>query len=470
MGRIIAIISGKDGVGKTTVAATLSSALAALNKKTLCLYFTTGSNQIKVALGITDSVYARSIDVLNGQEGVVKACTKHSGIPNLYVLTLSYYTESGMFNSSDVKPMFSEIRKNFDYCIIDTPSISDSCISPALADVDMSIIVTTCDTPANSDVLIAERYSRESGISDLRLLINRILPENNEQIKITADNICSMINAKLKGLIPNDELITQNPLSKNPKILDRKRIFKSRFLSIARGIIGEEAALEEQMSALPPQSPTKPSQIPPSSTTASLTPPKKPMLKPLLKPPPKPMLKPLSMPPLPQSLLQTYERPQTSESDVIPFEIPSNYLGKYGDPSHWAQSTLKHANTEDLVAIYSIQSNQLTGRDTIRDRMWLHDLLDDKMIPYYIEVGSKDGTKDLAEAQFIYVEKHNAKKVIFYIRQFNDPGSIIRDDMSKESLSNHSDYGVPQKKCQTCGKDIDFDHYKCPYCKEKAEA
>jgi len=168
-------------------------------------------------------------------------------------------------------------------------------------------------------------------------------------------------------------------------------------------------------------------------------------------------------------MLQTYERPQTVDSDAVPFEIPSNFLGKFGDPTRWAQSTLKHVDTEDLIAVHSIQSNPLTGSDTIRDRMWLHDLLDDKRIPYYIEVGSKDGSKDLAEAQFIYVEKHNAERVLLYIRQFNDPGSIIREDLSKDGAPVRSNDGVPQKKCPSCGEDIDFDYLKCPFCKGKVD-
>jgi len=443
MGRVIAVISGKDGVGKTTVAATLSSALATLNKKTLCLYFGTGSHHMKFALGITDSVYAGNIDLLSGHGGVTKACTKHSGIPNLYVLTLSDYAEPDKLSASDVKPMFDEIRKNFDYCIIDTPSISDASIKTALAYVDMAIIVSTCDAPTITDVLVAARYSLESGIGDYRLLINRILPENNEKMKVNADRICNTINAKLKGLIPEDDLISKIPLAKNPKVLHRKRIFKSRFLSIARGMISEDDALVEQMSASPPPplSPLKP-QKPPA--------------------PPK-------LPTLPLSMLQTYERPQTVENDAAPFEIPSNFLGKFGDPTRWAQSTLKHANKEDLVAIHSIQSSQFTGVDTIRDRMWLHDLLDDKGIPYYIEVGSKDGTKDLAEAQFIYVERQNAEKAMFYISQYNDPGSIIREDLNKDGSAAVSSDGVPQKKCPSCEKDIDFDYHKCPYCKEKVD-
>jgi len=82
LGRVIAVISGKDGVGKTTIAATLSSCFATLGKKTLCLYFGTGSHHMKFALGITDSVYAGEIDVLSGLGGVVKASTRHSGIRN----------------------------------------------------------------------------------------------------------------------------------------------------------------------------------------------------------------------------------------------------------------------------------------------------------------------------------------------------------------------------------------------------
>jgi len=427
MGKIIAVISGKEGVGKTTVAASISSCLATLNKKTLCLYFGAGSQSTKFALGMIDNVNPGNINVLDGQGGVIKACTELPQTPGLYILSLHSFIDLDKSDITSIKTMFSEIRNYFDYCIIDTPPVTDDSFKLALADADMSIIVTICDSPSITDVLIVGRHSIESGVRDFRLIINRILQENSEHMKASADKICDVISAKLIGLIPDEELVSQIPLSKNPLVLHRKRIFKSRFLSIARGIASEVDNMKKEEAAA---------------------------------------LEEIEQPPQPPLL--TYERPQTTDDENISVDVPKNLLGKFGDPSLWAQSTLKNAKTEDLVAIYSVQANPLLSGDSIRNRMWLHDLLDDKKIPYYIEVGSKDGTKDLTEAQYIYVEKKNANKAIFFIKQYNDPSNIIRENTAQDDPPTVSKDGIPQKICKACGREIDFDYHKCPYCKESA--
>jgi len=149
-------------------------------------------------------------------------------------------------------------------------------------------------------------------------------------------------------------------------------------------------------------------------------------------------------------------------------DLPSHLVGSYGDPKLWAQSTLKNIEPEKLVEIYAIMPSQYTTNESIRYRMWLHDLLDDWNIPYYIEVGCLGGSRNLTESQHIYVEKKNARKAIFLTNKFNKSDNIVRDntDKNEESIII-SDDGIPQKACPSCGKDIDFDYVKCPHCKER---
>ena len=163
--------------------------------------------------------------------------------------------------------------------------------------------------------------------------------------------------------------------------------------------------------------------------------------------------------------------PPAADTPVAPPEadIPTHLLGSYGDPKLWAESTLVHAHFEDLVEVYSIVPGQFATSESIRDRIWLHDLLDDMEIPYYIEVGNRSGSKLLVEAHHIYVENKNAEAAFALVKNYNDPGSIVRDKPDEDGISSVSDDGIPQKKCASCGKEIDFDYSKCPYCKGPAD-
>ena len=444
MGKVLAVVSGKSGMGKTTVAASLSACFAAQKYKTLCLYFGTGSRKSKFALGMTDNVYPGDIDELNTPGRIVTFCTEHSRQPGLYILSIPVLTEPDKPDILNLKPMFKEIRRNFDYCLVDTPPVSDAGFKQTLSDADFSIIVTTFDSPVITDALIAARHSLESGVRDFRLFINRIHPKDNENVKAFADKICNTINAKLIGLIPEEELISHIPLTKDANVTQKKRIFMYRFLSVARGIVSENIDTEDKEMPPPPLQSHK---VPDTSKKDTCSPDERPKT--------------------------PDERPKSPDEEAKPpdegagyFEMPSNFLGRFGDPKLWARSTLKHAKSQDLVAIHSIQQGGFIGSESIRDRMWLHDLLDDKQIPYYIEVGCRDGSKDLTEAQYIYVEQKNVSKAIYFIKQFNDPSNIVREDIDKDDPTSVSDDGIPQKTCTSCGKKIDFDHHKCPYCKK----
>jgi hypothetical protein len=95
--------------------------------------------------------------------------------------------------------------------------------------------------------------------------------------------------------------------------------------------------------------------------------------------------------------------------------------------------------------------------------MWLHEILDDEGIRYKIDIAGYWATrKKFLEAQSIYVEPHNRKKVRELIVAYNDPGNILLGD--KEVEMEFVD-GILQKTCPTCNRDIDFDHHKCPHCK-----
>lgn len=54
MGKIIAVVSGKGGTGKTSFTANVGLALAALGKNTLCLDCDITLRNLDLALGLTD--------------------------------------------------------------------------------------------------------------------------------------------------------------------------------------------------------------------------------------------------------------------------------------------------------------------------------------------------------------------------------------------------------------------------------
>jgi len=148
------------------------------------------------------------------------------------------------------------------------------------------------------------------------------------------------------------------------------------------------------------------------------------------------------------------------------YELPKNLIGSYLDPSLWAYSTLPPGDYEDLIDIYVIKQEKYQRRSTIRERMWLHDILDDNNIPYQVVIKTRWADKrNYAEDQFICVEEKHKKKAKRLINTFLNPDNTVQETSDDENSSDSYIDGMLQKKCTNCGEEIDFDYQKCPFCK-----
>jgi len=393
MGNIITIVSGNEKVGKTTVAATVSSVLAILGIKTVCIDFSAKTDILELSLAIKLRDTGGNLETLSEKGGVLKACTKHPSIPNLYLLSASILFNPEGLKPSDVMPIFKEIRREFSFCIIDTPSVINPGFKLANADADMAIVVTTGDTPHMSDVSRSIKYAKFAKVKNVSMLINRIMPETKDTLLEVSKKITNENGTQLIGIIPDDDSVLAAMQLNLPLVLYKNTRIAASFLNVSRLLLDMYPALNN---------------IDPGA---------------------------------------------------------ANKFGLFGDPDLWAKSTLLNAKVEDLIAIHIIAQDLFTGNESIRNRMWLHDLLDDRNIPYYIEVGNIGGGKALSEAQIIYVEKKNAKIAYGLINKFNNPISVVHNVNDYKGGSITLRDGTPQIKCTKCDKEIDFDYHVCPYCK-----
>ena len=133
-----------------------------------------------------------------------------------------------------------------------------------------------------------------------------------------------------------------------------------------------------------------------------------------------------------------------------------------------AEPTLIPNEDTKLVNIHIVKPDITGSTEKIRYRTWVHDLLDDNDIKYHIEIKSfsPSSTKTI-ESQWIFVEEKHAETVQDLLKQYIDPENF---SFSEEEMEDDVEYddefdGVPQKKCPSCDEDVDFDYYKCPYCK-----
>lgn len=146
--QVIAVSSGKGGVGKTNVSVNMGIAMAATGKKVLIMDADLGLANVDIMLGLRP-IYNLS-HVLSGERTLEEVIVE--GPAGVKIIPAS----SGIKAMAELSPMenagviraFSEISNDVDVLIIDTAAgISDSVV--AFAQASQEIIVVVCDEPAS---------------------------------------------------------------------------------------------------------------------------------------------------------------------------------------------------------------------------------------------------------------------------------------------------------------------------------
>jgi flagellar biosynthesis protein FlhG len=171
--KVIAVSSGKGGVGKTNVSVNLSVALAALGKEVMLLDADLGLANVDVLLGLNPA-YDLS-HVITGQRSLEEVIVE--GPSSLKIIPAS----SGISRMANLSPMeqaglisaFSELGNAVDVLVVDTGAgIADNVITFCRA--SQEVIVVVCDEPAS----ITDAYafikvmSREHAITHFQILAN----------------------------------------------------------------------------------------------------------------------------------------------------------------------------------------------------------------------------------------------------------------------------------------------------------
>ena len=241
MGEVIAITSGKGGVGKTTTTANIGTALAKLNHKVVLVDTDIGLRNLDVVLGLENRIVYDIVDVVKGNCRLNQALIKDKRLEGLCLLPAAQTKDKNAMSIEEIKKLTNELSEIFDYVIVDCPAGIEQGFKNAIAGADRAIVVAT---PEVSSVRDADRIIgllEANEIKETRLIINRLRPQMVKQgDMMDIDDILDILSIKLIGVIPEDEFIIVSTNRGEPAVNNPESMAGKAYLNTARRITGEE--------------------------------------------------------------------------------------------------------------------------------------------------------------------------------------------------------------------------------------
>lgn len=242
MGQIIAVVSGKGGTGKTSFVSHVGLYLAKLGNRVLCLDCDIGLRNLDLALGMSDCAVTDFTDVLEGRYSLKEAATPHPIQKNLYLLTAPANANSPI-DATAFQRMMEQIRRSFDYCLVDAAAGLGDGFQLAIAGCDRCVVVTTTDPTSLRDAQRTVMELSHLPRGKVHLVVNRCRKKLMRSLHQTIDDAIDTAGLPLLGVVPEDETIALYAGRGIPLMLSENHYAAEAYRNIARRIVGKRTPL-----------------------------------------------------------------------------------------------------------------------------------------------------------------------------------------------------------------------------------
>jgi flagellar biosynthesis protein FlhG len=221
--RVIAVTSGKGGVGKTNISVNLAASLSLAGQRVMLMDADLGLANVDVLLGLEPHFDLQH--VISGEKSLDEIIVQ--GPLGIHVVPASSGVEK-MAELTSVEhasliAAFSELKQPIDVLIVDTAAgIADGVVSFAKA--CQEVIVVVCDEPTSltDAYALIKVLSMRHGIKQFQILANMVKDESQglnlyEKLLNTTDRFLE-VGLKYLGAVPFDEQLRQSVRAQKPVV------------------------------------------------------------------------------------------------------------------------------------------------------------------------------------------------------------------------------------------------------------
>lgn len=237
MTRFVAIASAKGGVGKTTAAINLGTALANFGKDVVVMDANISNPNISVHLGSPKLAHTLH-DVLNRRIHITDAAYLHPSGLRIIPGNISLNMFKEMRGLKGFKNVLLDLVGTTDLVLLDTgPGLGEEVVS-VIKSADEIIAITNPDAPSVTDTLKTIRMAEDAGVKVLGVIVNR---HSGSPAEMSLRNIEVMLDKNILGIVPEDESVAKSVFARQPLVyLYPESAASIGFKKIAAQLMGQD--------------------------------------------------------------------------------------------------------------------------------------------------------------------------------------------------------------------------------------
>ncbi|MEA3329672.1 MAG: cell division ATPase MinD [Nanoarchaeota archaeon] len=210
MARFIVITSGKGGVGKTTTAVNLASAINSFDEDVTLVDINLTTPNVGLHFG-APVVPVTLNHVLSGKADLVDAVYEHNSGTKVIPASLSI-KDLKQLNERDLLTVVKDLRKISELVIFDSAAGLGEEAKVALQIADEIILVTNPEMPAVTDALKTAKLAEDMGKEVKGVIVTKV---RNDKYEMSLKSIKEMLELPILGVVPEDGKIREALAQRN---------------------------------------------------------------------------------------------------------------------------------------------------------------------------------------------------------------------------------------------------------------
>jgi len=210
MTRVVSVVSGKGGTGKTTVTANLGVSLKQRGNDVLVIDGNfSGANMAQhYGLGFQD---VSLNDVLDGEAYITEAIAKHPlGVSVLPASILEFSSDPG-----NLKNLLVEFLGDKDYVLIDAGAGTGDEVQAAIEAGDEVLLVSEPELPSLTNCLGAKKLAEQMDREVLGLVLNSV---RGEKAEVDDEDVRRLLETEIIGRVPDHKHVREGIALREPVV------------------------------------------------------------------------------------------------------------------------------------------------------------------------------------------------------------------------------------------------------------